>query len=81
MIPCKVEWHHSALLVTFVDGSDVLLQVDSDKAAFCASCGTYPAFDSWHGISPIMTEWDPTEIFQCPDDYLEVAEMPSIHES
>lgn len=55
MTSCTVEWHYGALLVTFDDGSDLLLQTDSDIRAFCKSCG-----------EDVDTAED---ITSCPDEY------------
>lgn len=77
MIPCTVENHHSALLVTFEDGSDMVLQSDYDQVAFCVDCGLIKAPSDWDGRPSTVPEWvdcDPTDITECPDHYKEQAD-------
>lgn len=47
MVPCSVESHHGAWLVTFDDGSTLLLQSDYDQAAFAVACGVIHAPAEW----------------------------------
>jgi len=64
-IPCTVEWYHSAFLVTFEDGTDILLQSDWEQAAFVVDCGLIVAPDNWDGCPSTLPDWadcDPTEI-------------------
>jgi hypothetical protein len=78
MVPCSVETHYGAWLVTFDDGASVLLQSDYDQAAFAVSCGAIDAPADWDGspsrLSPSWWDFDPGDIDQCPDDYRELAE-------
>ena len=74
MIPCNVEWHYTALLVTFPDraGRSLLLQSDHDRASFTRSCGATTTDDP---ASVEFADCDPTGIRECPDDYLCAAEQ------
>ena len=70
MTQCLVEQYGPCLLVTFNDGKTLLLQSDTDQAAFAFSCGLIP------DGSPLSQEWidcDPTNITSCPDDYYSIA--------
>ena len=78
MVACSVESHYSAWLVTFDDGSTLLLQSDFDQAAFAVHCGAIKAPDGWDGLpSKLGQDWadfDPSTISYCPDDYLDLAQ-------
>lgn len=78
MIPCTVESHYSAWLVTFDDGAALLLQTDYDQAAFAVACGIICAPPDWDGLpSNLGDAWieaDPSAIDWCPDDYRALAE-------
>ena len=78
MVPCSVETHFSAWLVTFDDSSTLLLQSDYDQAAFAVHCGVVKAPADWDGLpSKLGEDWvslDPSTICWCPDDYLDAAE-------
>ena len=73
MIPCTVERHYTALLVTFADGSDLLLQDSDDQKQFACYCGLLEVppegVDDW----PEWGDIDPTDIAHCPDYYWELA--------
>ena len=79
MVPCSVEEHFSAWLVTFDDASTILLQSDYDQAAFAVNCGAIDAPEDWSGCpSGLGEDWsgfDPSAIDACPDCYLELAEV------
>jgi hypothetical protein len=78
MVPCEVETHFGAWLVTFDGGETLLLQTDYDQAAFAVSCGAIQAPAEWDGLpSKLGKDWacfDPSTIDGCPDEYLDVAE-------
>ena len=78
MVSCSVETHYGAWLVSFDDGSSLLLQSDYDQAAFAVNCGAIPAPEDWDGTpSTLGRAWEdfsPEDIGWCPDDYLELAE-------
>ena len=78
MVPCCVETHFGAWLVTFDNGATLLLQSDYDQAAFAVSCGAVQAPPDWDGSpSNLGEDWacfDPSTINACPDEYLTVAE-------
>ena len=78
-IPCAVEEHFGAWLVTFDDGRTLLLQSDWDQAAFAVNCGAITAPDSWDGTpSKLGDDWlylEPDDIDGCPDEYWELAEV------
>lgn len=79
-VACSVEEHCCAWLVTFDDGSTLLLQTDYDQAAFAVACGAVQAPADWDGLPSKLreawTEFDASSIEQCPDCYLDVAEQP-----
>ena len=60
MVKCTVEYHYSAVLVTFEDGKTLLIQADYDQEEFAHNCGTEPSCI--------------TEIEECPEEYYNVAE-------
>jgi hypothetical protein len=71
MIPCRVDNYFSALLVSFPGcARELLIQTDWDQASFCQDCGL---IDTNLPSSPAFVDCDPTDIHQCPDNYLEVA--------
>jgi len=78
MVSCSVETHFGAWLVSFDDGSTLLLQSDYDQAAFAVSTGAIQAPEGWDGLpSKLGEEWvsfDPSTIDSCPDEYLDAAE-------
>ena len=79
MVACSVETHYGAWLVTFDNGSTLLLQSDYDQAAFAVNCGAIQAPSDWDGAPSKLPadSWacfDPSNINYCPDDYLDVAE-------
>jgi hypothetical protein len=74
---CSVEWHHSAVLVTFEDGKTLLLQSDWDYIAFAYACGAPigsgdPSSDEFD--SKAWENYDITDITECPDEYYDQAE-------
>lgn len=76
---CEVENYMGSLMVTFEDGSSLLLQSDWDQASFCDSCGLFSkrtpdGEDSVH--NPDWPDCDPTSIWYCPDEYLDQADPP-----
>lgn len=74
---CEVENYMGSLMVTFEDGSSLLLQSDYEQASFCDSCGLFShetQGDSVH--NPDWPDCDPTSIWYCPDDYLDQADPP-----
>jgi len=77
MVPCTVEGHYSAWLVTFDNGATLLLQSDYDQAAFAVACGAVSAPADWDGtpsaLGPAWAALEPSAIEWCPDDYLDVA--------
>ena len=79
MIPCSVQTHFGAWLVTFRDNASLLLQADYDQAAFACHCGVITAPDDWDGSpSKLDSDWDnidPTEITECPNEYRSVAQL------
>lgn len=83
MVPCEVEEHHTAWLVTFEDGKDILLQSDYDQAAFAASSADAEgnpivnAPEGWDGTPSSLPGWEnvsPEDIAYCLEDYLSQAE-------
>lgn len=74
LIKCNVrtEVGGNLWVVTFPDHPDLELamQSDWDQAAFACSCGKSPN-DS--PSEQAFIDLDPTDIEQCPDDYLGVA--------
>jgi hypothetical protein len=76
-VPCTVESHFCAWLVTFDDGSTLLLQTDFDQAAFAVNCGVIQAPPDWDGLpSALGSAWadfSPEDIAYCPDDYRDLA--------
>lgn len=58
-IPCQVERHHGALLVTFDDGSSILLQTEDDIHAFMTDCGVDPDSEPEY-IDACPPEWGDT---------------------
>ena len=78
-IPCMVEEHFGAWLVTFDDGLTLLLQSDCDQAAFAVNCAAITAPDSWGSTpSTLGDDWlylEPGDIGHCPDEYWELAEV------
>jgi hypothetical protein len=77
-VPCSVETHYGAWLVTFDSGETLLLQTDWDQAAFAVSCGAIDAPEDWDGcpskLGPDWASFDPSTIDACPDDYRDTAE-------
>lgn len=77
MVPCTVESHYSAWLVTFDNTASLLLQSDYDQAAFAVACGAIAAAPDWDGTpSALGDAWaalEPSAIEWCPDDYLALA--------
>ena len=58
MIKCKVENHHSAILVTFEDGSNLLIQPDFEQFGFGQDCGLIPLMNNIES----MGDYDLTDI-------------------
>lgn len=78
LIPCKVERHAGVcLLITFPNRPErsLLLQSDSDQASFANSCGIC---DSSNPLDQSYVDCEPTDITQCPDDYLDIADIDEI---
>ena len=78
MVSCSVEHHHGAWLVSFDDGTSLLLQSDYDLASFAVSCGAVAARCDWDGSPSKLNEdaWgslDPTTITACPSEYRDLA--------
>jgi hypothetical protein len=77
MVPCTVESHYCAWLVTFDDRSSLLLQSDYDQAAFAVNCGAIEAPADWDGqpsrLGSAWVDFDLDAITACPDDYLDLA--------
>jgi hypothetical protein len=77
MVPCSVETHYGAWLVSFEDGSSLLLQADYDQAAFAVNTGAFPAPVDRDGtpsrLGPAWEDFSPEDIAWCPDDYFELA--------
>src|SRR5262249_36783349 len=67
---CSVEAYLSAWLVTFDDGSTLLLQSDYDQAAFAVACGAIQAPPDWDGLPSKLGEawgdFDASSIVECP---------------
>jgi hypothetical protein len=61
-VPCTVNWHYTALLVTFENGNNLLLQVDTDQNSFIEACGR-----RYNRHNAGMIQY-------CPDDYYALAE-------
>ena len=78
MVDCIVESHFGAYVVSFPDESSILLQSDTDQAAFAVSCGLVKAPKNWDGSpSKLGKAWkdcDLEDIHECPDEYLALAE-------
>jgi hypothetical protein len=80
MVPCRVEWHGPALLVTLDDGRDILLQSDWDQVAFCVNCGLFTSeqLEHYNGspsdLGDAWVDCDPTLIEACPEEYAELEE-------
>lgn len=79
-VPCEVEEHCTAWLVTFEDGRTLLLQTDYDQASFAVACGVVDSTPDWDGRPSTLPEpeqfysLDCTDITHCPDCYLDIAE-------
>ncbi len=83
MVPCEVDEHHSAWLVKFEDGCDILLQSDYDQAAFATSSADYQgnpiitAPKDWDGTPSSLPGWEDvsaSDIAYCLSDYHDQAE-------
>lgn len=83
MVPCEVERHHTAWLVVFDDGSDMLFQTDYDQAAFASSSADAegnpvvdvpPEWDGSPSSLPGFHDIDPSDIAYCLSDYKDQAE-------
>lgn len=78
MVPCTVQMHQGAMLVTFDDGRDLLLQADYEQADFCLACGLLDqdlgSADRLGDLMAAFADCDPTGIEFCPEEYLEAAE-------
>ena len=70
MTTCKVENHYSAMLVTFEDGTDLLLQGDSEQHGFAQDCGLMPLDSQIED----MANYDLTDIEECPEVYYDLGE-------
>ena len=81
MVPCSVISHYGSYIVEFDNGKSILLQTDYDQASFAVSCGLIKAPRDWDGLpSKLGQAWidcDMTDIQQCPEEYLENAEVES----
>lgn len=74
IVPCKVERHAGVcLLITFPDhpGKSLLLQADIEQSSFACACGICES--SWP-LDQSYVDCEPTDIVECPDDYLDIAE-------
>lgn len=72
---CIVNWHHGSLLVTLENGQTIFLQSDYEQAAFCDACGLFESETQGDSVdNPDWVDCDPTDIWYCPDYYLDIAE-------
>ena len=80
MVPCSVETHYGAWLVTFDNDASLLLQTDFDQAAFAVNCGVIQAPPDWDGFPSklppdVWASFDPSTITVCPNDYVNTARL------
>lgn len=84
MVPCRVENHHTAWLVSFpAKRLDCLLQSDWDQSVFLSRSldsrgkplvATPRDWDGRPSTLPGFGEVDESDIRYCPDDYLDLVE-------
>ena len=81
MVPCSVTSHYCSYIVEFQDGRSILLQTDYDQASFAVHSGYIVAPKDWDGcpskLGKAWIDFDMTDICQCPEDYLDIAEVES----
>ena len=78
MIPCKVEYHHTAIIVRFNDGKSLLIQNENDQCAFAVDSGLISAPRNWDGhadkLGKVWTNCDLEDITQCSEEYHNMAD-------
>lgn len=76
LVPCSVTTHCGSYLVTFKNGSRLLLQDGCDQATFAVDCGFIDAPTNWNGAPSSLPGWGDRELCDirgCPGQYAELA--------